>query len=75
MPSLHPIPKYLLIDSAVRCVLLCEMHSKIMFAVPGAIGRHIVVAFNIAWGVFILASLRSSQCYVAQLYPPHSVKR
>lgn len=23
----------------------------------GAIGRHIVVAFNIAWGVFILASL------------------
>ena len=27
-----------------------------MFRLIGAIGRHIVVAFNIAWGVFILAS-------------------
>lgn len=28
-----------------------------MFRLIGAIGRHIVVAFNIAWGVFILVSL------------------
>ena len=28
-----------------------------LYPCAGAIGRHIVVAFNIAWGVFILASL------------------
>ena len=31
-----------------------------MFRLIGAIGRNIVVAFNIAWAVFILASPQSA---------------
>lgn len=59
--------RYACIDSSLLTPAVCcrgqVLQDDTCFCpCTGAIGRHIVVAFNIAWGVFILVSLCLYNC-------------